>query len=154
MCGTRLQECKQCLRPEVRGPNLQDLHCRRATLPHLQDGVTNSEKAYIIASLLIDWWSSQLKTLRIYSLAALSLGSYQYQLALPIVQKIVSLKGKTHNNHNQEYRNIFQYKAYHLFYYFTDSQVDNPIQPARQLANINHCTGAKKLKSCSYLPIN
>ena len=41
--GIRLQAVRQ-----TRGPNLYDLHCRHATLPHLQDGVTNSEKAYFI----------------------------------------------------------------------------------------------------------
>ena len=40
-CGIRLQVV-----PQKRGPNLQDLHCRHVTLPHLQDGVVNSEKAY------------------------------------------------------------------------------------------------------------
>ena len=40
-CGIRLH-----LVPQTRGLNLQDLHPRHATLPHLHDGVANSEKAY------------------------------------------------------------------------------------------------------------
>ena len=40
-CGIRLQVV-----PQIRGPNLYHLHHRDATLPHLQDGVANSEKAY------------------------------------------------------------------------------------------------------------
>ena len=44
-CGIRLQVV-----PQTRGPNLQDLHCRHATLPHLQDGVANFEKVHIFTS--------------------------------------------------------------------------------------------------------
>ena len=40
-CGIRLQVVHQ-----TRGPNLYDLQGRHATLPYLQDGVRNSEKAY------------------------------------------------------------------------------------------------------------
>ena len=40
--GIRLQVV-----PQTRGLNLKDLHCRHATLPLLQDGVANSEKAYL-----------------------------------------------------------------------------------------------------------
>ena len=39
-CGIRLQVV-----PQTRGSNLQDLQYRHAALPHLQDGVANSEKA-------------------------------------------------------------------------------------------------------------
>ena len=40
----------------------------------------------------------------------------------PIITRALQANlGKTDNNHNQEYRNIFQHKAYHLLYYFTYS---------------------------------
>ena len=40
-CGITMQVVSQTI-----GPNLYDLHCRHVTLPHLQDGIANSKKAY------------------------------------------------------------------------------------------------------------
>ena len=116
MCGTRLQvevPCLQTTRARAAEDQIYRIYTADMRLcpTYKMELRMPKRRIPIIASLSLDCWLSQLKTLRIYTtLAALVLVvSYQYQVALPIVQKIVSLKGTTHNNHNQEHRNIFQY---------------------------------------------